>query len=212
MFSYLESLLESLAGTIPIEIFVFIASFIEEVVAPIPSPTVMIITGTLAKIQDYSIYMLLPLVILGAIGKTLGAVTIYFIANKTEHLIIHKYGRFLNITYSDITKLGEKLNGGIKDYILLTTLRALPFIPSVIISVGGGLLRIPLTLFIVSTFLGTMVRDSFYIYTGYIGAEALSAIINNSANIETYIEILVITLLLSFIGYRIYLRKKATKN
>ncbi len=208
MFAQLEEILLSFANTLSLEVFVFVASFVEEVVAPIPSPTVMILAGSFAKVQEYSLYALVPLALIGAIGKTIGALVVYTITDKAEDFVMNRFGKFFGVTHEDVENFGKKLGNGMRDYVLLILLRALPFIPSVVVSVGSGLLKVPLPLFIISTFLGTIVRDSIYLYAGYAGVTALFAIINKSSNLETYIEVGVILAVLTFIGYRIYLRRK----
>lgn len=210
MFGQLEAQLLTLVHTLPLEAFVLIASFIEEVIAPIPSPTVMVISGTVAQVQHYPLSGLFILALIGALGKTIGACVVYFITNKAEHVIMGSFGKFFGVTHEDVENLGKKLGNGFKDYILLTTFRALPFMPSVVVSVGSGLLKVPLKLFITTTFVGTIVRDGFYLYAGYVGAEALAMIINKSTNIETYIEILVVVAMLGYIGYRVHERKKSS--
>ncbi len=210
MFSHLEEILLSFANSLPLEVFVLVASFVEEVIAPIPSPTVMVLAGSFARVQDYMMPALVVLALIGAMGKTIGAIVVYFITDKAEDVVMNKFGKFFGVTHEDVEKLGKKLGNGFRDYILLTTLRALPFIPSVVVSVGSGLLKVPVTLFIISTFLGTIIRDGFYLYAGYIGATALFTIINQSSSLETVVEVLVVLAGLAFIGYRIYLRKKST--
>ncbi len=207
MFAHLEEMLISFADSLSLELFVFLASFVEEVVAPIPSPTVMVLAGSFAKVQEYTILALIPLAIIGAVGKTIGALVVYTITDKAEDVVMRKFGKFFNVTHEDVENFGKKLGNGIRDYVFLTVCRALPFVPSVVVSVGSGLLKVPIPLFIISTFLGTIIRDAFYLYAGYVGATALFAIINQSSSLETVVEVLAVLGVLSFIGYRIYLRR-----
>ncbi len=208
MFSYLESVLISFAHTLSLETFVLVASFVEEVVAPIPSPTVMLLAGSFAKVQEYSLFMLLVLAVIGAIGKTIGAILVYFITDKAEDIVMYKFGKFFNVTHEDVESFGKKLGHGMKDYVVLTALRALPFMPSVVVSVGSGLLKVPLKLFIISTFLGTIIRDGIYLYTGYIGTQALTAFVQESTNLETYVKGIAVVAVLGFLGYRMIQKRK----
>ncbi len=209
MFTYLETVLISFASTLSLETFVFIASFVEEVVAPIPSPTVMLLAGSFAKVQEYSLFMLLVLSIIGAVGKTIGALVVYVITDKAEDVVMHKFGTFFNVTHEDVEAFGKKLGNGLKDYAMLTTLRALPFMPSVVVSVGSGLLKVPIRLFIISTFVGTIIRDGIYLYAGYIGAQALTAFVHQSTSFETYVELVVVATVLGFLGYRMIQKRKS---
>lgn len=207
MFAQLEEILISYIHTIPLEAFVFIASFIEEVVAPIPSPTVMVLSGFFANVQGNGMHILFLLALIGAMGKTLGALLVYAVSYKAGDIIVEKCGAFFGITNQDVEELGKKLTNSPRDYLLLTSLRALPFIPSVLVSVGSGVLKVPRVLFMVTTFLGTIVRDGFYLYVGYVGVEAFASIINHSASLETYIEFIIIGVVCFYLGYRVYKRK-----
>lgn len=188
MFTHLEEILLSFANTLPLEVFAFVASIIEEIIAPIPSPTVMVVTGSFASVQGYTYLGLILLACIGALGKTVGAFVVYTITDKAEDVIMGKFGRFFDITHEDVEKFGKRLHGGVRDYFVLTLLRALPFVPSVLISVGSGLIKVPLPVFITSTFLGTIIRDGFYLYAGFVGAEIFTRLISASTNIESYIE------------------------
>ena len=189
MFHYFETLLLGLSKDIPLIHFAWFASMMEEIIAPIPSPVVMILTGSLAQVQGYALWGLVPLALAGALGKTIGAFVVYTVSDIAEDVVMQgRVARFLGITHEQIESFGTRLTGGIRDYALLTLLRALPIIPSVLISVGSGVLSIPRTLFLVTTFLGTIVRDSVYLYVGFVGVTTLGKLLEHSAVIESYIE------------------------
>ncbi len=211
MFDALEAQLTTLIHTLPLEVFVFIASFIEEVIAPIPSLTVMVLSGSFAAIQDYSLAALFMLAIFGALGKTIGAVIVYFIADRLEDVIVARFGKFFGITSLEIESFGKKLTGEMRDYLILTGIRAFPFIPSSVVSVGCGLLKIPRRLFIVTTFLGTIIRDGIYLYFGYAGTAALGYFIQISDHMESWITLIAILgfLALCLLYYR---RAQARKS
>jgi membrane protein DedA with SNARE-associated domain len=208
MFSSLEALLISLAHSIPLEAFVFIASFIEEVIAPIPSMAVLLTTGSLASIQDRTLLGLIPLALLAALGKTIGALIVYFFAEKIGNGFIARFGRFFEVTQADIENLGNKITGTKKDYVLLTLFRALPIVPSVLVSVGGGLLKLPLRLFIITAIIGSIVRDAIFLYIGYSGTELLNSFANKSDDIESIVQITFIILLSGTIACTYYKRHK----
>jgi|CXWL01.1.fsa_nt_gi membrane protein DedA with SNARE-associated domain len=209
MFTYLETLLISFGKILPLEAFVFVASIVEEIIAPIPSPTIMLLSGSLAQLQERTLYMLIPLALIGACGKTLGALLVYFVSDRFEDFAMSRFGHFFNVSHADIETFGKKLGNGKRDYLFLTTLRALPFIPSVFLSVGLGVLKIPLPLFITSTFLGTIIRDGFYLYAGFMGTEVLSKFIAQSTHVETYIEIAGVTAVLAILTRLYFMRRKA---
>ncbi len=208
MFTFLEEKLLSFVDQVPLEWFVFIASFVEEVIAPIPSPTVMVVSGSFASAQEYTYLALFLLVLIGTIGKTIGALVVYFIADKAEGIVVTLFGKFLRVSSEEIESFGAKLGKGKRDYLLLTFLRALPIMPSVVISAGSGILKVPLKLFIFSTFFGTIIRDGFYLLAGYLGIELFAQIINGSTKIETIVEVAVVLLVFGYL----LLKRKQNKN
>jgi len=209
MFTHIEAVLISYIEVLPLEIFVFIASFIEEVIAPVPSAAVLLLTGSFAAVQDITLLGLIPLAIIAALGKTLGAIIVYYFSDKIGGAVVTRYGKFFGVTHEAITAFGQKITGSPKDYLLLITFRALPIIPSAVVSIGCGLLKIPFRLFLVTTFIGTIVRDSIFLYIGYRGTQVLSAFATHSTNIESIIQTIFLTALVASLGYFYFKRGKA---
>ena len=208
MFHQLEAWLISLAGSLPLELFAPLASFVEEVIAPIPSPAVMIITGSLAAVQERPFSALIILVILASFGKLLGALVIYFITDKAEDLLMNRFAKFFGVSHQDIETFGAKLGRGWRDYVGLTVLRALPIVPSSIVSIGCGVLKVPMKLFLVSTLVGTLIRDSIYIYFGFAGVELFQSFLDHSATIESVIELVVVVAIGLFLVWAWWHRRK----
>jgi membrane protein DedA with SNARE-associated domain len=109
MFTRFEEILIASADQVPLEIFAFASSFIEEVLAPIPSPAVMMLTGSIASLQGRPFYNLFILCLLGAVGKLLGAIIVYFIADKVEDIFSWKLAKFFGVTHEDIESFGKRL-------------------------------------------------------------------------------------------------------
>lgn len=208
MIAFLEQTLISYAEHMPLFIFSPVASFIEEIIPIIPSPSIMIAAGSIAQVQGYLIYSLIGLAVLGAFGKTLGACVIYFISDKIENIFSGKFGKFFGLNKGQIESFGAKLHGGPKDYLMLTILRALPMLPSTLLSVGGGLLKIKFNLFFFSTFVGSVFRDLLYIYLGYAGMTAFyNLFVNKSNTVETVIQVIVLGILVVLLAF-LYYRKR----
>lgn len=206
MFEHANSILLAAAEIIPLPLFAFFASFIEEVIAPIPSPAVMIATGSLAALQDLPYTSLFLLGGIAALGKTVGALLVYLIARRAGAFSVKKLGRFFRITESDLVIFREKLSGSIRDYALMIGVRAFPFFPSSVVSIGSGLMGLPMKLYLISTFIGTVIRDGFYLYFGFAGQEAIGAFLRGSATIESYIQILCVVLITLVFGY-LYIKR-----
>lgn len=210
MFSNLEAAMLSMIHTLPLEAFVFIASFIEEVIAPVPSAAVLLLTGSFAAIQERPLLGLIPLAIIAAVGKTIGAILVYYFSEKIGGAVLTKFGGFFNVSREAIAEFGQKINGSTRDYLLLILFRALPIVPSSVVSIGCGLLKIPPRLFIITTLIGTILRDSIFLYIGYEGTQLLSAIATHSTSLESLVQTIILATVIAALGYLYYKRKKIT--
>lgn len=170
---YITDFLYLISNVLPLPLFSFFGSLIEEVIAPIPSPFIMGLTGSMAALQNLSLFYIIIIIIIGVIGKVIGSLIVYFIADKGEDILLTKFGKILGVSHKDIESIGERLNKGWQDDLILIVLRAIPIIPSASISVACGLIKFNLKTYIISTFLGTLIKNIFYFYLGYIGVSVL---------------------------------------
>ncbi len=212
IFDAITNLLEVSSNHIPLELFVLLGSFIEEVIAPIPSPLVMVLAGSLAQAQEQPIVYLIVLSVFGSLGKTLGAFTLYFISDKLEDLVINKFGRFLRVSHKDIESIGKRFNNTWKDFVFLFVARTIPIMPSVPISVSAGIIKIDKKKFILATFLGTCVRDGIYLYLGYAGFENYKEISSGLENVESFGQIILLVALIALVVWSYYKRGKYLKT
>jgi membrane protein DedA with SNARE-associated domain len=209
MFLQIEQILISLASQTSLEFFALWTSFLEEIITPIPSPSISIMIGFLASVQTYTIWGLILLTVISAFGKTLGALAVYIIVDKVEDVLVGRIGKFIGVTHVEIENLGNKLSNNWKDYILLFVLRTIPIFPSTLISVGAGFLKIRLKLFLLTTFFGSIIRNFLYIYLGYFSIEMARLWIDK---IEFSKNIIYLLFGFSFTGLIIYLLYRRTKN
>jgi uncharacterized membrane protein YdjX (TVP38/TMEM64 family) len=209
MFAHFEQIVISLAEHMPLEVFSPVVSFLEEIIPPIPSPSVMFATGSMALVQGYLFSGLLILTLLGAVGKTLGASVAYFVADKVEDLLSKGISKFIGVTHAQIESFGSRLGRGSRDYVILIVLRALPIVPSSILSLGCGLLKVRFKLFLISTFIGSLFRDFLYIYLGYIGTTVAISFLKKTTSTESIIQVIIVFLIIGVLGLMYFRRKKA---
>jgi len=209
IFYQLEQSLLSLVHFVPLELFVLIGSFVEEVVAPIPSPIIMITAGSVASLQGRLPVSLLVLSVVGAIGKTIGGWILYTLADKTEDILTTRFGRLIGISHKDIEGIGKYFNKGRRDDWVLFLIRCLPVVPSAPLSLGAGLIKIKLKTFILTTFFGTIIRDGLFLYFGYSGLQSFSSVVSGLDTIESAVQIGVFFVLGALISWAYWKRHRS---
>lgn len=181
-------ILESWAARVPVELYSLVGAFIEEVIAPIPSPLVMGTAGSIAQAQGKGVAFLFILAIIGSIGKTLGGYLMYFIADKAEDLVLGKFGKFFGITHKEIEGIGKHFNGGWRDDLILFLIRLAPVVPSAPVSLVCGLIKINPRTFLVSTFAGTIIRNLFFLYLGFAGLSSFDSATSGLESLESLVQ------------------------
>lgn len=196
--------LEKLAQYVPLEVFTIIGTFLEEVIAPIPSPFVLTTAGTITKAQNNPLSYIIFIAVIASISKTFGGWLLYILTDKIEDVFTSKFGKFIGISSNDVEKIGGYFNGGKKDWLVLFILRSLPIFPSSPISITSGLIKIRMKTFLITTFTGTIVRNLCYLYLGYAGlaaSEEVMAGLNKSETIGMVIIVIMVAGILLW-GYR----------
>lgn len=209
MISSILDYFEKFADKVPLEIFVFVGAFLEEVIAPVPSPFVMTLAGSVAESQGYAFWYLLVIAVIASAGKTLGAILLYWLADKAEDLMLSRIGKFVGITHQEVEKFGSKLSGTKRDLITLLIIRSTPVIPSAPISLICGFLKIDLKQFITATFFGTIIRDFVYLYFGYTSLDAATKLVEGMEGVESFITIAMALIGFLIVGWIIYKKKFA---
>ncbi|MDO8741725.1 MAG: VTT domain-containing protein [Candidatus Roizmanbacteria bacterium] len=186
---------------IPLELIVFFGSIIEEIIPPLPSPLLLIITKIATYNQKFSVPYILLLTSIAVFGKTIGSLFLYFLGDKTEDLIIGRFGKLFKISGKDIENIGKRFTGSWKDFIVLIFLRAIPIIPTTPVSLVCGIIKLNIRTFLISTFIGSLIRIFFLLYLGVAMYQSLTT------NIESTLIILLVFIIICFAGWFYYKRK-----
>ncbi len=202
------SYINSLSSSIPLPVFAFLGSIIEEIIAPIPSPLIMTLAGTMAASLGKTWPYLVLLSLTGAVGKTIASYFIYLVADKFEDVVLVKFGKFIGLTHAQVEGIGQHLNKGIRDDIVLTLLRALPIIPSAPISAICGLIKLNLRTYLTSTLIGTFIRNFVYLIAGYTGLNAAEEFIVSMESLEVVVYLFVAIITIASISYFYYQKHK----
>lgn len=203
----LTNALLAAAHTLPLEWFVLAASFLEEIISPIPTYAVMLTTGSVARLQSEPWAWLLLLAVLGAIGKTLACLIYYALAGLFETVIVPRYGKYIGINDKDLASVGERLSSRRADHWLLVAVRAIPIVPSVPISIVAGLIKVPIRLFLWTTYVGTFIKNVAYLSIGYFGFHAIERALGETRFLERIFEIGIAISIGLFLGWILWSKR-----
>ena len=176
MFEWLIAWLETLAQNVDPALFVFIGSFVEEIVAPIPSPLIMATTAALAHSLQLPWLEILWILIVAAGSKTLSSLLVYWLAYESEHLLVGRFGKYVGLSTEMIEGVGRWVGKGYWDELVLLLLRSLPIVPSIVVSAACGVFKINLRTYLWTTFVGTFIRNGIFfsiLYFGWSQAEVV---------------------------------------
>jgi len=204
----IEHFLVVFSSRVPLELYVFLGTLIEEIIAPIPSPLVMAIAGTIARAQSLRFFSVAVIIGIAAASKTLASWFFYFLSDKAEDLLIKKFGKFIGFSHKEVENIGKRFDGTSKDDWVLIFLRALPVMPSTPISVACGFIKLNVKTFIRSTLVGNLIRSSIFFFLGYSGLSILESLMKGFDNIENLINIVIILLIIAGLGWVYYKRGK----
>lgn len=205
--------LEALAHHMPLEIFVIVASFLEEVIAPIPAFSLLPLVGSLALTQSKGILALFILCLLGSLGKTLGSWLLYWLGDKAEDVLVKKWGKFFGVTHENIEGFSKRFYKTNKDILILSIIRALPVLPSAPISIACGVIKLDLKIYLVGTFIGNIPRNVIFIYLGYGGMQVFRNLYRELHDFSHWFEVSIGVVAVSMLAVFLYWqRKKAEKT
>lgn len=181
---------------LPLPWFAFFGAFVEEL-TPIPASLIMTILGSLSAVKGYGFFIISGLSLIAAVGKEIGYFLVYFIGDKSEDIILKKFGRFFGIKHEQIESIGKHLNKGWQDDLLIFLFRAIPIIPTMPVSLVCGIIKVNFRSYMISSFLGTLIRNAIYLWLGFSGIEILGSIFNDQEDdISIWIWIVLIAVIL----------------
>lgn len=164
--------LAALSTHVPVDVFIFVGSILEEVIAPIPSPFVLTVAGGIAHAAGSEMEVLFWLAAVGAVGKTLGAWVLYWIADRLEDVIVPRYGKYVGVVHEDIERVGSRMQKDWRGKAFLVVARALPFFPGGVVSIVAGIVKVERITYLWTSVVGSYVRSLLYLYIGYVGTES----------------------------------------
>lgn len=163
----------SLQQVLPLPIFVFVGSVIEELISPIPATLILGVAGSVVAFQGTGIIYLTILTLLATIGKTLAAWATYWAGRLLGRIVIKKWGYILGISLEHLETASHEMRHHKNAWGWIFAMRALPIAPSAAVSIAGGMLYVHQRVFLTSTFLGYIIRNVLTASTGYFGLDVV---------------------------------------
>ena len=149
---------------------IFLAALLETIIPPIPTLAIFPTAGFLASQQGISIIGVMPMIILGAIGATIGTSTIYLIALKLGRIVLLRYLCYLKISEKKLARVEIWFEKYGDKAVFLG--RMVPVMREMI-SVPAGLLQMRISKFVLYTFAGSCVWSTATILSGYYFGEVI---------------------------------------
>lgn len=194
---------------------VFLASLIEEIIAPIPSAVVMLGGGFLFVRGpfglDTTMQVITHVALPAALGVAIGSLVIYSIARYASNTILVSWGKLFGISNADINTAHEYFSNSGRDDLAVFIARVIPVVPAVVIAIGAGLIRMPLKRYMSISILGTMIR-AFIL--GVIGWQSGELYITYAHTIQSWEHIMWVIVALFILGVmiRFYTRKARNRQ
>ncbi|MCI5108710.1 MAG: VTT domain-containing protein [Candidatus Pacebacteria bacterium] len=170
---------------------VFLATLIEQIIAPIPSAFVQLGSGFfLVKTESFleALWKVATIVAVpSAIAVGIGSVVVYYIAYFIGKPFVDKFGSFLGVSWQEVLKIQSNMNSSRKDDWVVFFLRAMPAVPTIAVDLFCGMVRYSISRYIFLTLTGTYVRAVIFGMVGWSVGELYIRYSEFIAHIEKYI-------------------------
>ena len=193
---------------------VFLATLIEEIIAPIPSPLIPLAAGFflipvgisfIEATLEGALLIALPV----SIGISIGSSLVYALGFFGGKPVIERTKRWTGIDWEDIEKSEKRFTQGKADEVTLLILRMLPILPGVALSGFCGVIRYSFKRFIIITSIGSFLRAFILGIVGWQVGEVYATYADIISEFERYILLGLLLLLIVLGGY--YIIKRVRK-
>ena len=143
---------------------VFIAALIETIIPPIPTMAVFPTAGFLASQNNFELYQVILLGIIGGLGASIGSTVIYLIALKLGRVVLLKYLRYVKVSEKKLTRVENWFQKYGDKAVLFG--RMVPVFREMV-SIPAGLFKMKFAKFLTYTILGSCGWSITLILVGY---------------------------------------------
>jgi membrane protein DedA with SNARE-associated domain len=174
---------------------------LESVFPPIPSEAVLASAGFVAGRGDATF---LTMLLAATLGSMLGAWLLYGLGSwlgpdRIEAIVV-RHGRWLRITTNDVQRAERWFDRHAMAAVTLG--RCVPLVRSVV-SVPAGFRRMPLPLFSLCTFAGSLVWNSVLISIGYVMGDQWETVERYFEAVQAVVLLILAALVIRFVARRL---------
>jgi len=185
---------------------VFAAALLENLFPPIPSELVFPLIGFSAQTNDLGIAGAIGMAIVGAVGSTVGAIIIYFIALKIGLPTITRIGkRYHLLSESDLKKTETWFVRHGELAVFLG--RMAPGIRE-LISIPAGIAEMNIVRFTFFTFIGSCIWSLFLTLVGFFIGDAWIRFYGNYSQVFDIVGITLILVIIAIVAIKYYKGKQ----
>jgi membrane protein DedA with SNARE-associated domain len=191
---------------------VFLATMVEAVAVPIPTPPFVMGAGAFLISQQLSwrqafLPILLKIALPGAAGTTVGSLAIFGLCYWGGKKAIDRYGRYFGVKWDGVQKVNARLEG--QTEIALFVTRALPLFPISLPSAAAGILRMPVLSYLFWSFAGSVLRYQMLGYLGFLTRNSYDQAQHQSAHRQILIAVAALGIV---VGAWVYWKRRARKT
>ena len=185
---------------------VFAAALLENLFPPIPSELVFPLIGFTAQTNDLGMAGAIGMAIVGAVGSTVGAIIIYFIALKIGLPTITRIGkRYHLLSESDLKKTDTWFVRHGELAVFLG--RMAPGIRE-LISIPAGIAEMNIVRFTFFTFIGSCIWSIFLTLVGFFIGDAWIRFYGNNSQVFDIVGITLILVIIAIVAMKYYKGKQ----
>jgi membrane protein DedA with SNARE-associated domain len=178
---------------------IILLGFLEAACIPIPSEITFGFGGVLAY-KHLGHLNLAEVIIFGSLAELAGSYASYYVGRRGGRPLVHKLGRYVLVTESDVNRAERFLEG--RGAWAVSVGRMLPFVRA-FTSIVAGLVRLPALRFGILSLIGTVIYAAALASIGY-GLGSAWESVNKGLTVVGYILFaLIVVAIVGFVAYRL---------
>ena len=180
---------------------VFLVALLENLFPPIPSEIIFPLVGFVAFHNNLGILHAIAMGLVGALGSTVGAIVIYYLALRVGKPAILRFGKFVGVGEKGLLKAESWFQR--YGVIAVFSGRMAPAVRE-LISIPAGIGRMNLIKFVLFTFAGSAIWSVTLTLLGYFLGDAWRVMANQLSDVLSIVVLIIIATVISVFGLKYY--------